>query len=159
MSARSAWPSSNASHIATARPSSTTSNPVDANASQLGTRPSGMTRIALASAKNSVAIDDEAGDPTRVATAAAPLEHRTQRGQRDGREHHPVARPQRPVDISCHRRADERHRGHARHQRDFAGAAAPGVARPGQFDEHREPRDTRDGDQVDLDAAENVGLG
>ena len=55
MSARSAWPSSNASHIATATPSSTTSNPVDAKASQLGTSPSGMTRIALPSAKNSVA--------------------------------------------------------------------------------------------------------
>ena len=55
MSARSAWPSSNASHIATATPSSATSNPVDAKASQLGTRPSGMTRIALPSAKNSVA--------------------------------------------------------------------------------------------------------
>ena len=56
MSARSAWPSSKASHIATATPSSATSNPVDANASQLGTRPSGMIRIALPSAKNSVAI-------------------------------------------------------------------------------------------------------
>ncbi len=56
MSARSAWPSSNASPIATAMPSSATSNPVDANASQLGTRPSGMTRIALPSAKNSVAM-------------------------------------------------------------------------------------------------------
>ena len=55
MSLRSACPSSKASHIATATPSSTTSNPVDASASQLGTSPSGMTRIALPSAKNSVA--------------------------------------------------------------------------------------------------------
>ena len=55
MSARSAWPSSKASHRATATPSNSTSKPVDANASQLGTRPSGMIRIALPSAKNSVA--------------------------------------------------------------------------------------------------------
>ncbi|PQM48833.1 hypothetical protein C1Y40_00953 [Mycobacterium talmoniae] len=55
MSARSAWPSSKASHNATATPSSSTSNPVEASASPLGTRPSGMTRMALASAKNRVA--------------------------------------------------------------------------------------------------------
>lgn len=42
--------------MATATPSRATSNPVDANASQLGTSPSGMTRIALPNAKNSVAI-------------------------------------------------------------------------------------------------------
>ena len=72
MSARSAWPSSNASHIATARPSTATSNPVDANASQLGTRPSGMTRIALAEREEQRGDHDEAGDPTRLRRAAAP---------------------------------------------------------------------------------------
>ncbi len=56
MSARSACPSSNASHNATATPSPSTSQPVDANASQLGTTPSGMIRMALANAKNSVAV-------------------------------------------------------------------------------------------------------
>ncbi len=77
MSARSAWPSSNASHRATATPSPRTSQLVDASATQLGTRPSGMIRIALPSAKNSVAVT---ASPTaglgrrgrRNATAIAP---------------------------------------------------------------------------------------
>lgn len=55
MSARSAWPSSKASHSATATPSPSTSHPVEANASQLGSTPSGMIRTALLSAKNAVA--------------------------------------------------------------------------------------------------------
>ena len=55
MSARSACPSSKASQSATATPSSATSKPVEASASQLGSRPSGITRIALPSAKNRVA--------------------------------------------------------------------------------------------------------
>jgi hypothetical protein len=55
MSARTACPSSKASHAATATPSSRTSNPVPASATQLGTSPSGITRMALPSAKNSVA--------------------------------------------------------------------------------------------------------
>ena len=56
MSARSACPSSKASQSATAIPSSSTSTPVEANTSQLGNTPRGMIRMALASAKNNVAI-------------------------------------------------------------------------------------------------------
>ena len=55
MSLRSACPSSKASPMATATPSSAMSTPVEARATQLGTNPSGMIRMALPSAKNNVA--------------------------------------------------------------------------------------------------------
>ena len=118
--------------------------------------PSGMTRIALPSAKNSVATTTNV-TTGRGGFTSDGLHHRAQRRQRDHREHHPVAQPQRTVDVARHRRAEESDRRDDSHERDLAGPAAPGVARPRHLEQHREPRDAGHGDEVDLDAAEHVG--
>ena len=125
MSARSAWPSSKASHNATATPSSSTSNPVDANASQLGTSPSGITRIALPSAKNSVAMTTTPAtrtgcDGLRTAATIAPsvdteiTANITQCPARSG-----------PSTLPAIAGTQQRQRGDHRRQRHLAGPAAP----------------------------------
>ena len=126
MSARSAWPSSKASHNATATPSSNTSNPVDANASQLGTSPSGITRIALPSAKNSVAMITTPATRHRLRRPTHRGHHRPERRHRDHGEHHPVPGPQRALDAAGHPGAHQRQRGD--HRRSTS-ARWPGYAR------------------------------
>ena len=100
IAARSACPSSKASHSATATPSNSTSKPVAASASQLGTSPSGMTRIALLRAKNSVATATtpatRAGCPgLRTAATIAPSVD-----TEIDREHHPMPKAQWAIDAS-----------------------------------------------------------
>jgi hypothetical protein len=70
-----------------------------------------------------------------------------------------VAGVQRPVDGVGQVGPYEGERGDDGDGGEFTGTAAPGLDRAGQFDDDGEPGDARQGDEVDLDAAEQFGSG
>mgnify|MGYP003694603835 CR=1 FL=1 len=151
MSARSAWPSSNASpqRDRNAR-AGRRRNRLRPTPASCGTSPKRDDQDRVAQREEQRRDHDVAHHRSRAAADRTPRRsHRTERRQRDRTEHHPVTEPQRAVDgrRPARRRAAATARRRRRRSRISPARLRQVSQRPRQFEQHREPRHARHGNR------------